>query len=52
MPVYLAVFAMAQSVGFHLSTQRVSSFFFSVFQFVMAVDAVYARNTLQFIFLT
>jgi hypothetical protein len=25
---------------------------YSVFQFVMAVDAVYARNTLQFIALT
>jgi hypothetical protein len=24
----------------------------SVFQFVMALDAIYARNTLQFIFLT
>jgi hypothetical protein len=31
---------------------RLTYFFCSVFQFVMAVDAVYARNTLQFICLT
>lgn len=45
----------------HLCTSPVSSFcqdacsvliFLSVFQFAMAVDAVYARNTLQFILLT
>lgn len=53
MPVYLSIFALAQCV---LSATSLQSFlntpFVSVFQFVMAVDAVYARNTLQFVCLT
>ncbi|KAF9459471.1 hypothetical protein BDZ94DRAFT_1381924 [Collybia nuda] len=38
MPVYLSIFALAQPT--------------SIFQLVMAIDAVYARNTLQFLCLT
>ena len=53
MPTYLTVFALAQYVFldsyFDRSDVPVS---FSVFQFVMAVHAVYTRNTLQFICLT
>jgi hypothetical protein len=50
MAVYLSVFALAQYVSqpvcllFHFK-QFLN---FSIFQLVMAVDAVYARNTLQF----
>ena len=52
MPVYLSVFALAQcvtSLWLVVSSSRLSC---SVFQLAMAVDAVYARNTLQFIGLT
>lgn len=47
--VYLCIFALAQYVS-----QRVLCLHFklilnlSIFQLVMAIDAVYARNTLQF----
>jgi len=47
--VYLSVFALAQYVFEHLSTSQFDTILqFSIFQLVMAVDAVYARNTLQF----
>jgi hypothetical protein len=52
MPVYLSVFALAQWVQsiqiFVSSTQM----YCSLFQLGMALDAVYARNTLQFLALT
>lgn len=51
MPVYLAIFALAQYVS-PFSLRCLSAYGpCSVFQFAMALDAVYARNTLQFILL-
>jgi hypothetical protein len=47
--VYVSVFALAQYVFKRLSTSLFDTILrFSIFQLVMAVDAVYARNTLQF----
>lgn len=48
MPVYLSVFALAQyaSSFIPLSCLDIRH---SIFQLVLAVDAVYAQNTLQFI---
>jgi hypothetical protein len=51
MPVYLSIFALAQYV-LVLSRRSFADRSLSIFQFVMAVDAVYARNTLQFMCLT
>lgn len=48
MPVYLSIFALAQYVA-PLCHPDLSSHIYSVFQFVMALDAVWARNVLQFI---
>ena len=50
MPVYLTIFALAQYVTSQL-TPAGYSHTPSVFQFALAVDAVAARNTLQFLFL-
>ena len=50
MPVYLTIFALAQCVLI-VACLLDPDVFFSVFQFALAVDAVAARNTLQFIFL-
>jgi hypothetical protein len=54
MPVYLTVFSLAQCVA--LPAHLILSFCCiddtvstSIWQFVLALDAVYARNTLQFI---
>lgn len=52
MPVYLSIFALAQCVCGLVPNMHQTDAAFSVFQLVMAVDAVYARNTLQFICLT
>ena len=54
MPVYLSIFALAQWVMLPLFILCTYQPFIpnSVFQFVMAVGAVYARNTLQFLCLT
>lgn len=52
MPVYLSIFALAQWVTSIAGDALSNAVYCSVFQFVMAVDAVYARNTLQFICLT
>lgn len=52
MPVYLSIFALAQYVFLLLCDVDPTDLSFSVFQFIMAIDAVYARNTLQFICLT
>lgn len=49
MPVYLGIFALAQRVLFLLYSYTRTNHGRSVFQFGMAIDAVYARNTLQFI---
>lgn len=51
MPVYLTIFALAQYVGYMVAASLYSREHFSVFQFALAVDAVAARNTLQFLFL-
>jgi len=50
LPVYLGIFALAQYVInlFYLSIVNKLP---SVFQFILAIDAVVFRNTLQFIFL-
>ena len=48
MPVYLSVFALAQYASPFIPCPCFD-IRCSVFQFVLAVDAVYARNTLQFI---
>lgn len=53
LPVYLAIFGFAQSVPLSPNIHLLILIYeFSLFQLVMAVDAVYARNTLQFLFLT
>lgn len=53
LPVYLGIFCFAQSVLIvFLGNIRLSHVKASVFQLVMAIDAVHARNTLQFTFLT
>ena len=50
MPVYLAIFSLAQYVGPGLASSIDARLHCdSVWQFILAVDAVYARNTLQFI---
>ncbi|TFY72648.1 hypothetical protein EVG20_g358 [Dentipellis fragilis] len=49
MPVYLGVFAFAQYVSPAMPARSTLMRLASVFQFGMALDAVYARNTLQFI---
>jgi hypothetical protein len=51
MPVYLSIFAFAQYVSSNLEPLSALSLSSSIFQLVMAVNAVYARNTLQFMFL-
>ena len=53
LPVYLAMFAAAQCV-YNTRDSCVEGLpvVSSLFQLVMAIDAVHARNTLQFIFLT
>ena len=49
MAVYLSVFALAQYVSLMcLVSSYLKHSWNSIFQLVMAVDAVYARNTLQF----
>ena len=48
MPVYLSVFALAQYAS-PFSPCPCFDIQHSIFQLVLAVDAVYARNTLQFI---
>ena len=52
MPVYLSVFALAQWVQSTLDLVSSNQIPCSVFQLGMAIDAVYARNTLQFLALT
>lgn len=52
MPVYLSIFALAQCVVQALVHSLTAEPLPSVFQLVLAIDAVYARNTLQFIALT
>jgi len=54
MPVFLAVFAFAQYVQANAASFFLVRLydFHSVFQLGMALDAVYARNTLQFFALT
>jgi hypothetical protein len=53
MPVYLSIFALAQCVfPFAAGESRPDIAIPSIFQLVMAIDAVYARNTLQFLCLT
>jgi hypothetical protein len=49
MPVYLSVFALAQYAAFSFTPPLCLDILHSIFQFVLAVDAVCARNTLQFI---
>ena len=52
LPVYLAIFALAQYVSFTRAPDRpCPESFHSVFQFILAIDAVIFRNTLQFVFL-
>lgn len=51
MPVYLTLFALAQCVLRLAVPRTIQLILFSVFQFAMALDAVHARNTLQFLFL-
>lgn len=48
MPVYLSVFALAQ-YAYPFVSHPCFDIQYSIFQFVLAVDAVYAQNTLQFI---
>lgn len=52
MSAYLTIFALAQLVWILIFLNSKLTCLISVFQFIMAVDAVHARNTLQFLFLT
>ena len=53
LPVYLGIFCFAQLVLIvFFGSIRLAHSKPSVFQLVMAIDAVHARNTLQFTFLT
>lgn len=49
--VYLSIFAFAQYAIFYLHSDS-ALILSSVFQFLVALDAVRLRNTLQFLFLT
>jgi hypothetical protein len=61
MVFYLGLFAFAQSVSIHLGRNACGPsntlcllicLFLSVFQLVIAIEAVWQKNTLQFLFLT